>query len=243
MEQWQSETESYRDRIGDLYEILDLATPAFSQLPSAPLDHLPSERMALKYNLCVLTIGTARSAQELLSSISILSVTGNFLAASVCVRLIIELWGVLAYAEAKVLKVLEDPEGTHRAQQRLVRLICGSKSGVAPLSGSNKVTSINVMEFVRAADNLVPGIQQTYEFLCDSAHPTFGQHGYLLFSGSEYDNWSNKVFADGAHIILAKTVEAAEAGIRGIAESACRIFSSCLPEIIEEVSGPQTERR
>jgi hypothetical protein len=237
MEHWQSETESYRDRIGDLYEVLNLVTPAFAQLPSTPLNCKPSDRTALKYELCLLTIGTARSAQELLSSISLLSITGKFLAASVCVRLIIELWGVLAYAETKVLTELERPERITHAQKRLVRLIYGSKSGVAPFVGEHKVAAINVMEFVRAADELAPGLYQTYEFLCDSAHPTYGQHGYLLFSGSEYDNWSNTVFADRAHSILVKTVEAAEVGIRGIAESARRIFFACLPEIIEEVGG------
>lgn len=237
MGHWRSETESYRDRIGALYEVLNVVTPVFAQLPPAPLRRKPSERMALKYELCLLTIGTARSTQELLSSISLLSVTGKFLAASVCVRLVVELWGVLAYAEAKVLKELEYPERTTCAHKRLVRLIYGSKSGVAPFAGEHMVAAINVMEFIRAADRLAPGIHQTYEFLCDSAHPTYGQHGYLLFSGSEYDNWSNRVFADNARSILAKTVEAAEIGTRGIGESAGRIFSACLPEIIEEVSG------
>jgi hypothetical protein len=234
-ERWSQETEPYRDRVGKLYDILDLLTPAFGQLPSSPLSYRPSTIGGLKYQLCILTIGTSRSAQELLSSVAVLSVTGRFLAASVCIRLLIELWGALAYAEGKVLRKLEQPADVATASERLLKLLHGSKSGVPSFrGGTDKVPVINVMEFVRAADALSPGVLQTYDFLCDAAHPTYTQHGYLLFSGSDYDNWSNEVFARHAHFVLNKTVTAAELAILGLSQTGNRILAACLPQITEE---------
>jgi hypothetical protein len=234
-EQWLRETEPYRDRIGKLYDALDLLTPAFEQLPPSPLNYRPSTIGGLKYQLCILTIGMSRSAQELLSSASVLSVTGKFLAASVCIRLLIELWGVLAFAERKVLRKLDEPADAATANDLLVKLLRGSKSGVPSFRGdTDKVAVINVMEFVRAADAISPGTLQTYDFLCDAAHPTYTQHGYLLFSGSDYDNWSNVVFAQHAHTTLNETVAAAELAILGLSQAGNRIFTACLPQILDE---------
>jgi hypothetical protein len=234
-ERWSRETEPYRDRVGKLYDVLDLLTPAFKWLPPSPLSYRPSTIGDMKYQLCILTIGTSRSAQELLSSVAILSVTGRFLATSVCVRLLVELWGVLAYAESKVLGKLEEPADVATANERLVKLLHGSKSRVPSFRGDmDRVPVINVMESVRAADALSPGVLQTYDFLCDAAHPTYTQHGYLLFSGSDYDNWSNEVFARHAHEVLNKTVTAAELAILGLSQTGNRIFAACLPQITEE---------
>jgi hypothetical protein len=77
-------------------------------------------------------------------------------------------------------------------------------------------------------------MQEMYDFLCDAAHPNYTKHGYLLFAGSEYDNWRNPVFAAAAREILDRTVGAAEQAIAGIVESAIRIVEDCLPQVLAE---------
>jgi hypothetical protein len=235
LETWNRETVGFRDRIGSLYEKLNAVGPAFSRLPSAPLDFQPTEIGAMKYQLCVIAIGAARSAQELLSSISLLAVTGNFLSASVCTRLLIELLGQLEFADQKVLHCLDRPGELEAAKARLQRLLHGSKSsGPALPGGMPDIAVINVMDFVRAAEVAKPGMQKLYDFLCYAAHPNYTKHGYLLFAGSEYDNWRNPIFAVAARGILDRTVEAAEQAISGIAESAIRLVEDCLPQILAE---------
>jgi len=234
LETWNRETVGYRDRIGALHEILNTLGPVFSRIPRAPLDFQPTKVGALKYQLCLLVIGTARSAQELLSSISLLAVTGSFLSASVCTRLLIELVGQLAFADQRVLQRLGSPNELEAATERLKRLLHGSKVSVPERDGIPDVAVINVMEFVRAAEAVVPGMQKSYDFLCDASHPNFTQHGYLLFAGSEYDNWRNPAFAGAAREILDKTVAAAEQAIVGIVECATQIVEKCLPQILAE---------
>jgi hypothetical protein len=130
---------------------------------------------------------------------------------------------------------LDSPDELEAATARLQRLLHGFKTDEPDLrDGTLNVTAINVMEFVRAAEAARPGMQKIYDFLCNAAHPNFTQHGYLVFAGSEYDNWSNPVFATAAREILDKTVSAAEQAIVGIVESAIRIVESCLPQTLAE---------
>lgn len=235
LETWNRETVGFRDRIGSLYETINVAGPAFSRVPSAPLDFQPTEVGAAKYQLCLLAIGIARCAQELLSSISLLAITGNFLSASVCTRLLIELMGQLEFADRRVLRCLDRPDEREAATARLRRILLGSKvSGPTPPGGIPDIAVINAMEFVRAAESANPGMQETYDFLCDAAHPNYTKHGYLLFAGSEYDNWRNPAFAEEAREILDRTVGAAEQAIAGIVKSAIRIVEDCLPQILAE---------
>lgn len=235
LETWNRQTVGFRDRIGSLYEAINAVGPAFSRLPRAPLDFQPTEVGAAKYQLCLLAMGTARSAQELVSSISLLAITGKFLSASVCTRLLIELMGQLEFADRKVLRCLDRPDELQAAKARLQRLLHASKaSGPTLPGGVPDIAVINVMEFVRAAEAAKPGMQETYDFLCDAAHPNHTKHGYLLFAGSEYDNWRNPVFAAAAREVLDKTVGAAEQAITGIVESAIRIVEDSLPQILAE---------
>lgn len=235
LETWNRETVGFRDRIGSLYETINAVSPAFSRVPSAPLDFQPTEVGAVKYQLCLLAIGAARSAQELLSSISLLAITGKFLSASVCTRLLIELLGQLEFADRRVLRCLDRPDELEAVNARLQRLLHGSKaSGPTLPGGVPDIAVINIMEFVRAAEAAKPGMQEMYDFLCDAAHPNYTKHGYLLFAGSGYDNWQNPVFAAGAREILDRTVDAAEQAIAGIVESAIRIVEDCLPQILAD---------
>ena len=172
LETWNRETVGFRDRIGSMYETINAVGSAFSRLPSTPLDFQPSEVGAVKYQLCLLAIGAARSAQELLSSISLLAITGKFLSASVCTRLLIELLGQLEFADRKVLRCLDRPDELEAATARLQRLLHASKaSGPTLPRGIPDIAVINVMEFVRAAEAAKPGMQETYDFLCCSPDP------------------------------------------------------------------------
>lgn len=172
LETWNRETVGFRDRIGSLCETINAVGPAFSRLPSAPLDFQLTEVGAVKYQVCLLAIGAARSAKELLSSISLLAITGKFLSASVCTRLLIELLGQLEFADRKVLLGLDRPDELEAATARPQRLLHASKAGGPALPGGiPDIAVINVMEFVRAAEAAKPGMQETYDFLCDAAHP------------------------------------------------------------------------
>src|SRR5437660_7922737 len=101
----------------------------------------------------------------------------------------IELWGDVAYAEQRVLRKIEASE-IEVATERIGKLLMGSRTGTTFWPDVEPVTdTVNVMDFVRAADKTMKGAHEDYVFLCDAAHPSFIPNSHLLFAGAVYDNW------------------------------------------------------
>jgi hypothetical protein len=125
-----------------------------------------------------------------------------------------ELWGAVAYAEREVLGKLDKTGDMNKALERADHLLVGSKVRVNWRSDAEHIQPTNVMAFIKAANEISPGTEAIYNFLCDSSHPSFMQHMALLFAGPEYDNWNNETFASEAVGILEKTIMAAESSIR-----------------------------
>ena len=235
---WQQSTSIYNSRVSMLGATsLNIFGDVINQLPCAPLSYTPSHEGLLKYQLCLLVIAAARSAQELGQAIQLLWVSGRFLAGSLAVRLLLEERGFLAYAKTKVLRKIDEAGELKIAHERLTKLLLGSKSGVPLPAGLGRHHAvINVNEFIREAELLSPGTADAYAFLCDASHPTYLQHSYLLFAGADYDNWSNAKFSETAHSILERTLSIAEGALLGVKETGLEIFNGCLPMILSEAA-------
>ena len=189
----------------------------------------------LNYQVCLLVLGGYRSAIELVSSVGSLWRCGRFISASLCVRLLIEVWASSVYANRQVVRNLEQTGDMAAAKAKVARLLFGSKSLVPlPFGRSTEAKAVHVMDFIREADAASPGTMETYEFLCDACHPSYLQHTYLLFAGAEQDNWSNELFAKYGHELLDRTLSAAEGAVRGIEESGVDIVRASLPAVLAE---------
>jgi hypothetical protein len=237
MRTWQSETERYRDRVALLSDKLNEFGDVIGELPRAPLSIQLTDIAAIEYQICILIIGAFRSAQQLTSSLYLLWLTGQFLGASLMARLLLEHFGVLAFTRTKVFEKARSGADIEACQRRLSRLLLGSKSGI-PMPWSQEpahVTPINVMDFLREAETLSQGTLAHYNFLCDASHPSYLQHSYLLFSGPDYDNWSNDRFAEQAHKTLAHTLLVSEFAVNAITNEGIRLFTDCLPRIKAEL--------
>ena len=235
VENWQTHTERYDDRIARLSEPMQTLGPEIRALPFAPLDYKPSERGLLYYQLCLFVLAGCRSSSELVYSLGLLWRSGRFLSASLCIRLLIEIWGSSVYANRQVLSKLSLTGDIAAAKAKVARLLFGSRLSVPlPYGGSIKVKPVNVMDFIREADAACPGIMDTYQFLCDACHPSFFQHTWLLLAGAEQDNWSNERFAEYGHQLLDRSVNAAEQAISGIEESGVQIVRASLPMVLAD---------
>src|SRR5688572_11440537 len=107
---WNESTERYAPRIaGLLVHSIELLPRfnAFNAL-SAPLPHVPSEVGLLKYLHCQLVMQAQRSRGDLVRSIQLLWPEGRFIASFACIRLLMEVWGMLVFAESKVLPKLDE---------------------------------------------------------------------------------------------------------------------------------------
>ena len=215
---------------------LNVAYEEIQKLPVGPLSHPLSDENALRYQACLYVIGALRSATEVGTAAQIGWFAGKFLAASVLIRMLIELWGAVAYVERKVLKKIEEGELT-TAATRMRKLLLGSKTGVSfrpDVEGEKSV--VNLMEFIRAADSIWPGVEDDYIFLCDAAHPAYVPNTHLLFAGAVYDNWSNEAFARAMHPTLDRTLSIAETALEGLRDVSMEIFARCIPSIVYEAS-------
>lgn len=214
--------------------LLESCRSMAARLPDAPLDAPLNEANAVRYLLCLYVIGAIRSANEVCKSFQLVWFSGQFLVASMLTRMLIELWGSIAFAEQRVLQVIEAGDPL-KANAKMVQLIFGSKGGVRlhNLLPINE-PAINVMEFVRAADALQSGAQKDYEFLCDAAHPSYLANTFLVFAGSEHNSWSNEVFAKEMHEKLDRTLTIADRALKGIVASAMDVFERTLPQIEDD---------
>ncbi len=215
---------------------LDVAYEEIQKLPVAPFSHPLSDENALRYQACLYAIGALRSATEVGTAAQIGWFAGKFLAASVLIRVFVELWGAGAYVEQKVLRKIEAGE-IATAATRMRKLLLGSKTGVSfrpDVEGEKSV--VNVMEFVRAAAVIRPGVEDDYIFLCDAAHPAYVPNTHLLFAGAVYDNWSNEAFAKAMHPTLDRTLSIAETALEGLRDVSMEIFARCIPSIVDEAS-------
>ena len=230
-------TEIYDNRASALGQAsLNSLYEEICKLPVAPLQHPLSDANLMRYQVCIHVIGSLRAASEISAAVRHSWLSGRFLAASVLIRMLIELWGSVAYAEEKVLRKIERSE-LQVASDRLRRLLLGSRTGAQFRPGVAAETStVNVMEFVRAANATAAGAIEDYVFLCDAAHPAHVPNTLLLFAGSAHDNWSNETFAANMHPILDRTLRAAESALGGIEKTGLDICRRCLPPILAETS-------
>jgi hypothetical protein len=190
--------------------------------------------------VCIYVLGSVRAVREICGAFQLAWFSGQFLAASALVRMMIELWGSVIYAEQRVLALVEKGDAL-AANSRLVKLVFGSKSGVRlhkdlPLTE----TPVNVMEFVRAVESIAHGTEEDYGFLCDAAHPSYLQNSYLLFAGAVHNNWDNEVFAKEMHKTLERTLCIGTAALEGIKVASTDVFSRCLAPILEDFNSPSS---
>lgn len=173
------------------------------------------------------------SGDELRRSIVLLWSSGHYLAAAHCIRLLFEIWGVLLYAEAKVLRKADDGDPA-TADQRLQKLLLGTGSfPLLPAGIAERIPVINVMEFIRAGEKAVPDFEQQYTLLCDVSHPTFMHLNFILLK--QDGAWANDLFAEEARRILGRIVGAAEDAAEGVRTEVVRIYDACVPPLGEEI--------
>jgi hypothetical protein len=234
---WKFETARYQARVDGLGAPLMRLRDDLKQLPMAPLAYRPSNIGLIKYQLCLLVAGGVRSACELVQSTQLLWRAGRFLSASLNIRLLMEIWGALAYSEAKVLQILDESGDVSKVSGRIEKLFYGFESGVPlPWGGVSTQSTVNVADLMKEADAMLPGSMNTYRFLCDACHPTFLQYTYLLLAGANYEYWGDKKFAVEAHDVLDRALHGAETAVHGMQMVSYSILRNALPLVLDEAA-------
>src|SRR5206468_2494092 len=99
--------------------------------------------------------------------------------------------------------------------------------------------AINVMEFIRAGEQGVPGFEKKYNLLCDVSHPSIMHLNLRRLT--EDGSWGNPLYAEEAHRILQELATSAEMAVAGIELQARTIYQECLPKLAAEIEQKSRE--
>lgn len=231
---WEEETKEYSDRIAALRLSSKKLDDELSKFPGL-LSFQPTDAGSVRHRILILANGTLATGANLLSSVQLLWKNHHFHAGAHCVRLLYEQWGLLIYALEKIARKLEVKDGVATADERLTKLLLGTKTKtLLPAGIEGQFPVINVMEFIRAGDSVTSGYEKTYNFLCDISHPSFVIHSDLFWLTHD-GAWANDLYAGEAHRILEKITATAENAIMGIEMQIFSIYRTCLPPLAAEI--------
>ena len=230
MTNWRSETTRFAARLDAIDARLPDLSASLQDLPGGPFKTLGTSTEWLYYQCCLSVVLANNSTSELAESFKERWKSGCFLSASLCARLLVEMWGVVEFADAGILDKFEATKDLDAAAVRVTRLNMGAKGDIPlPWGDPTGFEPIHAMEFVRAIrQNEVDAIEE-YNSLCNASHPSFLQHSYLLMAGKTYDNWGNKTFAEYADKMLERLIRITEMSINGVVNAGVQIAERAIP--------------
>jgi len=124
--------------------------------------------------------------------------------------------------------------------EKTKRLLLGVRSEVQlPWGGTSDETSIHVMDFVRSLVDTYPHAEETYDFLCESCHPSHLRLTSWLMAGPPLQNWTNEKFRKHGHSLIERTLEAIEQALRGIACDTTKTLDLALPYIEADITNKE----
>lgn len=233
---WKLESSLYSKRLENVNNLVvkrtsdihDLAT----KLPTIPLSYHPSQKGSVAIQLSIfVTSGCIYPTLQCYTVFLDLFQKGCLCTFSLPVRLIFEIWGAAHYA-LKTINEMQKTGNIDEATKVTSCLLLGARSPVK-LPWSEEITdikSIHVMEFIRSLKDTYPSAEETYDFLCESCHPS-----HLRLSMWSIHNWMNEVFRQETHGLINRTLEAVENALDGVALDTKNVLEIALPHIEEDI--------
>lgn len=229
---WQSETSQYFNRLLELFKGFTEPTELVKRLPNIPVEYEPSAEGSVALRLA-LVIGTGSASityHALVSSIMLWG-AGEFAMTSLPARLVFEEWGAAHYARL-ALQELASGTSPDLLQLKADSLLLGARAEVMlPWGDIATEKSVHVMDLVRSLKDVAPDAEATYDFLCESCHPSFVQLTYWSLAGPDLDNWGSEKYRVHMHTLMDRTIDALEVSVRGICAECTAAEKLALPFI------------
>ncbi|MFC1984013.1 hypothetical protein ACFLVO_03260 [Chloroflexota bacterium] len=239
MEPWEEETSRYHERLAQVENWEPALSSLIKRLPDIPLSYKPSTQGSVAIQLSLLVLGYVNFADQAIAAFLTLWRTGRFTTISLPARLIYELWGATHFTR-KTLAQMQTSGEVEKALAKTKRLLFGVRSEVRlPWGGTSDEKSIHVMEFVRSLFDTYPQAEETYDFLCESCHPSHLRLTSWLMAGPPLQNWTNEKFRKHGHSLIERTLEAIEQALRGIACDTTRTLDLALPYIEADITNKE----
>lgn len=209
-----------------------------ARLPDIPLSYDPGIQGLAAINLSLFVLGCRAFADQATKTFLTLWRNGMFTTISLPARLIYELWGATHFARQTAAQMQDSDEIETLA--RIQRLLMGARSEVQlPWGGTTNTTSIHVMDFVRSLADTDPQAEETYDFLCESCHPSYLRLTTWSLAGPPLQSWTNEKFRGQGHNLIDRTLKAVEQALQGIAYDTTKTLELALSYI--EADRPHNE--
>ncbi len=231
MELWEEETSRYNERLMWIRSWLPDFSNLYERLPDIPLSYGPSSRGTVAINLVLFVLGCMTFTDQAVTVFLNLWRNGLFTTISLPARLMYELWGATHFAR-HTLSQMHDSGKVDKALAIVQRLTLGARSEVRlPWGGTATESSIHVMDFVRSLADIYPQAENTYDFLCESCHPSYLRLTTWSLAGPPLYNWTNEKFREHGHSLIDRTLQAVEQALDGIALDTTKTLELALPYI------------
>lgn len=156
---------------------------------------------------------------------------GMFTIISLPTRLMYELWGATHFA-SQTLAQIQNSGKVEQALAKSQRLMIGARSEVQlPWGDTTNERSIHVMDLVRSLTDIYPQAEDTYDFLCESCHPSYLRLTTWSLAGPLLHNWTNEKFRESAHNLIDRTLQSVEQALEGIVLDTTKALVLALPYI------------
>lgn len=234
MELWGEETARYSERLRRIGNWQPNLSALIERLPDIPLNYSPSLQGMVAVQLSLFVLGCTTFTAQAAAAFLNLWRDGLFTTISLPARLMYELWGAAHFARL-TLEQMQDSGNVGEAAERSQRLSLGARSEVQlPWGGITSEKSIHVMGFVRSLADIYPQAEDTYDFLCESCHPSYLRLTTWSIAGPFLHNWTNEKFREQGHHLIDRTLQAVERTLEGIALDTRKTLELALPYIDED---------
>jgi len=232
MELWEEELSQYRERLERLKNWEPGVSELVGKLPHIPLDYSPSPEGIAAVQLSSFVVsGCLAPTGHTIAAFNIMWSTGLLTMISLPVRLTFEIWASAHYA-SHIIDDMEKTGDVERALKNAQRLLMGARSEVQlPWGGLTQERSVHIMDLIRDLRSGYPTALETYDFLCESCHPSHLMLTYWWLAGPPLQNWKNEKFRLHVHSLIRKTLDAMEQSIEGISFEARNVLQRAMPFI------------
>ena len=232
-EQWKEETDGYFRRLVELGDAFNGPTELARRLPDLPIDYQPSPEgsVALRLALYVLTGSTIIVAEALTGAIVLWGVA-KFALVSLPARLAYEEWAAACYARQTLERMLDGGD-VAAASRRTDKLVLGARYDDVKMPWGEKKTetSVHINDMIEVLEAEKTGRSDTYDFLCESCHPSFMQLTYWILASPDDSSWSNTRFKEHMHNLMARTIGSLEQSVGGTVAECERVIELADPLI------------
>jgi len=238
---WAAALEPYTKRIDAFGAMFADMASLMKRFPGL-LSFKPTAAGSVRFRTLIKANETVASAQELWSSIVLLWSHGHILAATHCVRLVLELWAMLLFLKYEILEKMEKGVDSEDLDELLQRLMLGTNSNpLLPAGLEGPIDLVRIKKLNKIAKKKVGTYEEDYAFLCDVSHPSY-VHSYFQFVRLQ-PGWSNPYAVEERHRILEHVTSALERALAGIRDVIAEIYEECVPPLQAEIQSAASDKK